>query len=272
MENVMRFALVNNEKIEAQRGLKGQCPGCSQPVKARCGDQRRHHWAHLPKNPCPDRWWEPETQWHRDWKNNFPFDWQEYRHQDQSSGEWHIADVQTIHGLVVEFQNSHLDSQERIARESFYKNMVWVVNGMRLKRVYSRFVKARADFRETGKQGFFLVYFPDEAFPANWLESAVPVLFDFHGTQNGESSEIIEEPLWCLLPGRAEGYAIVVKIPRQQFIEVISNRSFLMPAREIVENTAQNIRQARQIQEMQALNYMRQQQFIRRPRRRYRRF
>lgn len=268
----MRFALVDNKKVEAQRGLKGHCPGCSQPVRSRCGDRRRHHWAHLPENPCGDRWSEPETQWHRDWKNNFPFDWQEYRHQDQSSGEWHIADVRTTHGLVVEFQHSHLDPQERAARENFYKNMVWVVNGMRLKRVYPRFVKARAAFRQTARQGFFLVYFPDECFPADWLHSTAPVLFDFYGVVAGEPSNIINEPLWCLLPGRAEGFAIVVAIPRQQFLEVISSRSFLLPAREIVEGTAQNIRQSRQIQEMQALNYMQHQQFSRRPRRRYRRF
>src|SRR4030095_12105852 len=106
---------------------------------ANCGEVRVWHWAHRGKRTC-DRWWEPETEWHRAWKDNFPRDWQEHIHHDPS-GEKHIAAVRTGPGLIIEFQHSHLDPQERAARERFYGNMAWVVDGTRLKKDYPRFLK-----------------------------------------------------------------------------------------------------------------------------------
>ena len=136
----MHLALIGNEKITATSGLKGLCPYCLKPVIAKCGNQRIHHWAHLNNKMC-DTWWENETEWHRAWKNQFPIEWQEKILLDDSSGEKHIADIQSKHNLIIEFQHSHLNSEERIKRERFYKNMVWVVDGTRLKRDYSRFEK-----------------------------------------------------------------------------------------------------------------------------------
>ena len=81
----MRFALIENKQVEAEPGLKGFCPGCLQPVIAKCGEQRIHHWAHHNNKNC-DNWWEPETQWHRAWKNKFPADWQEIFLPDNSIG------------------------------------------------------------------------------------------------------------------------------------------------------------------------------------------
>ena len=83
---------------------------------AKCGEQRVWHWAHQGTRTC-DRWWEPETKWHRDWKNQFPKDWQEVIHQ--SDGEKHIAGVKTESGMVIEFQHSFLRRDEREARENF---------------------------------------------------------------------------------------------------------------------------------------------------------
>ena len=94
----MRFALVDNKKVEAKTGLIANCPGCSQSVIPKCGDQRLHHWAHSRNKMC-DTWWEPETEWHRTWKNNYPADWQEISLFDERTGEKHIADVRTIHNL-----------------------------------------------------------------------------------------------------------------------------------------------------------------------------
>ena len=51
-------------------------------------------------------------------------------HSDGLTGEKHIADVKNGAGLVLEFQNSAMDDGERTARESFYRNMIWVVNGL----------------------------------------------------------------------------------------------------------------------------------------------
>src|SRR5579885_1412935 len=122
----MHFALVNNEQTEAQPKLKGLCPCCGHGVTAKCGKYRIWHWAHDPGKEC-DKWHEPETEWHRAWKNKFPREWQEKIHYDQS-GEKHIADVRTIHGLFIELQRSPIEPQERDSRERFYRNMIWVVD------------------------------------------------------------------------------------------------------------------------------------------------
>ena len=97
---------------------------------AKCGKFVRWHWAHKSRQSC-DPWWEAETDWHRDWKNKFPEEWQEVVHTDARTGERHIADVKTPHGLVIEFQHSALSPEERRSREDFYKDMIWIVDGDR---------------------------------------------------------------------------------------------------------------------------------------------
>ena len=136
----MKYALINNIRTEAAKGAKGICPVCGSDVIAKCGDVKLHHWAHKGIRNC-DPWWENETEWHRAWKDNFNPDWQEKILRDAPSGEKHIADLRTSHGLVIEFQHSHIDPQERAKREDFYKYMIWVVDGTRLKRDYPRFLK-----------------------------------------------------------------------------------------------------------------------------------
>ena len=136
----MRFALVCGIKTEASKGARGICPSCGLELIAKCGTVKVNHWAHKGTRNC-DPWWENETEWHRLWKNNFPAEWQEIPLPDARTGEKHIADVRTSHGLIIEFQYSHLDPQERTSRELFYKTMVWIVDGTRCKRDYPRFLK-----------------------------------------------------------------------------------------------------------------------------------
>src|SRR5687768_3310564 len=129
----MKFAIVSNDKIEATKGAKGACPVCGSELIAKCGEIKLHHWAHRSLLNC-DTWWEKETEWHRSWKNKFSNDWQEFIFRDEQTREKHIADVHTNHGLVIEFQHSHIEPQERRTRENFYKNMVWIVDCTRLER------------------------------------------------------------------------------------------------------------------------------------------
>ena len=240
----MRFALINKDRTEALPELKGICPGCGQDVIPKCGPQKIWHWAHSAKRNC-DPWWEPETEWHRNWKNQFSPEWQEVIQYDQKSGEKHIADVRTGHGLVIEFQHSHLKPEERAARESFYGNMIWVVDGTRLKNDYPRFRKGPDNFRRTNKQGYFLLHFPEEYFPKNWLDSNAPVIFDFLGTAPANPKDVIQNTLWCLFPSRAESQAVVVGLSRQQFADIAPTRPDLLPFREAVDVLAQNIRNNR---------------------------
>ena len=250
----MRFALIDNKKTEAESGLSGFCPGCLQAVIAKCGNQRIHHWAHRSNKMC-DSWWEPETEWHRSWKNYFPADWQEVFFIDKSTSEKHIADVRSEHGLVIEFQHSHINPQERIIREKFYKNMVWVVDGTRLKRDYPRFLKGQKDsFKYTDIKNSFFVDYPDECFPSEWIESLVPVIFDFKGiTIPTEPLDIMKETLWCLLPGRVGRYAILLTILRDDFLNLILINPYLfpMPAHKIVDLFATNHRKQQKSQENQ---------------------
>ncbi|WP_338692230.1 MULTISPECIES: competence protein [Bradyrhizobium] len=203
------------------------------------------HWAHKAIRNC-DSWIEPETEWHRAWKNKFPTEWQEFIQHDGQSGEKHIADVRTEHGLVIEFQHSHLNPLEQTARERFYGNMVWVVDGTRLQRDYSRFLKNKANLRTTDYQGYFLLDFPEECFSPLWVESSAPVIFDFRGIGEDVAPDGTKDALWCLLPGRAGRYAVVVQMPREYFMLATSSQPQLLPARDIVTGFAQRLRAAQE--------------------------
>ena len=48
----MRFALSNDERIEAIKGAKGVCPCCGNDLVAKCGEVYIHHWSH--KKKCDD--------------------------------------------------------------------------------------------------------------------------------------------------------------------------------------------------------------------------
>ena len=220
------------------------CRVCNGEVIAKCGTHRVFHWAHLAIQDC-DSWAKEETEWHRAWKNKFPADYQEFIQHDRQSGERHIADVRTPHGLVIEFQHSHLKPLERAARERFYGNMVWVVDGTRLQRDYPRFNRGKDGLRRTPIQGYFLLTFPDECFPAMWLDSSVPVIFDFRGVDESQPPDAFRDGLWCLLPGRAEGSAVVVGMSREEFVKVAPSRPQLLAVQEILTGFAQWIKELR---------------------------
>ena len=92
----MKYALQSDERVEATPKAIGVYPCCGTGMIAKCGNRQIWHWAHKTKRTC-DRWWENETQWHRDWKNCFPDEWQEVIHFSDD-GEKHIADVKTPSG------------------------------------------------------------------------------------------------------------------------------------------------------------------------------
>lgn len=123
----MQFALVDNRRSEARPGLKGTCPTCGSAMIAKCGPRIMHHWAHASLRDC-DPWWENETQWHRDWKALFPEECREIHHV-APDGEIHRADIKTYTGIYIEVQHSNMPDSERIAREEFYQNLVWIIDG-----------------------------------------------------------------------------------------------------------------------------------------------
>jgi hypothetical protein len=128
----MQYALVDNIKSLPKKGKTGICTGCRQKVISKCGNIRVHHWAHKGTEDC-DTWSEPETEWHREWKNKFPESYREVTFPDTNTNEYHRADIHTKDGVTLEFQNSPLSVEEFNQRNSFYKKLIWVVNGLKFK-------------------------------------------------------------------------------------------------------------------------------------------
>jgi competence protein CoiA len=89
------------------------------------------HWAHLKQESC-DNWYEPETKWHKDWKNQFGKELSEII--ISKDGEKHIADIYTKDEIVIELQNSPILKPIIRKRELFYgERMIWVINGITFK-------------------------------------------------------------------------------------------------------------------------------------------
>jgi competence protein CoiA len=242
----MHIALVNGVRTPPSTGLSGQCPVCEREMIAKCGEIRVHHWAHRGRRIC-DHWWEPETEWHRNWKNNFEIGWHEnIRFADD--GEKHIADIRTPHELVVEFQHSAISADERKAREAFYGNMVWVVDGTRLVRDFPRLDEQRHFFGKTSHQAVFLTERPEKCFPKQWLDSSVPVFFDFKvDTVQGPEANV-REWLWCLLPGRAEDRAVIALMSRAEFVQAVSSGPMVINSAHFVESLARSLRINKEIE------------------------
>jgi competence protein CoiA len=94
---------------------------------SKCGLRVIHHWAHVSRKDC-DPWWENETLWHREWKNLFPEECREVSHT-APDGEIHRADILTPTGIVIEVQHSAMTDAERLSREVFYQNLIWLIDG-----------------------------------------------------------------------------------------------------------------------------------------------
>ena len=226
----MKFALVNNKRCIPTPKTKGICPVCNGVVFAKCGQVKEHHWAHETKQNCHNDRWETEGDWHRNWKNKFPPESQEKILI--INGEKNIADVQTDKGLVLEFQHSHITPEEQQARENAYKDMIWVVDGTRLKYDFPRFKKRIKDnlrlFLEISPNvKLFSIDFYDEVLPKSWINSSVPVVLDFLGIEKEENADVFQKYLYFLLP-RAKVQPndfsmFLLYLPRKEFLPLINN-------------------------------------------------
>jgi len=219
----MKYAMSNEGRIEATPKANGICQCCESDLIAKCGTQKIWHWAHKGKRNC-DHWWENETQWHRDWKDNFPKEWQEVVHLSDD-GEKHIADVKTPNGLVVEFQHSAISLKEKLSRETFYKDMIWVVDGRRLERDFQRFNESfrTSDWRHWGP---FVRKnkIPSRSLPKSWQSSNKLVFFGWGFVKSEYWTKDWHSHLICLLPETDElGWLQLIAIEREQFTEIVSN-------------------------------------------------
>jgi hypothetical protein len=215
----MKYAIINGEKTEAFKGGKGVCPSCSAELIAKCGDVKINHWSHKGTINC-DPWWENETEWHRQWKNQFPKEWQEILHFDRN-GEKHIADVKTKNGWIIEFQHSYINPEERNSRIAFYSKMVWVIDGLRRETDKIQFQKILEESSQAPVRNVNIrqINFPEQSrLLKEWQNCGVPVFFDF--------DELNKSRLWLLLPLNIQKEAYLYPIYRENFIKVHKNEGF----------------------------------------------
>ncbi len=138
----MLFASINGEKVEARPRTVGICPLCDQTVISKCGEINVWHWAHQKDESC-DSWYEPETEWHKNWKLSFGRDNCEVIISKE--GRKHVADVYTQSGVVIELQNSSI--QRAIVRQrkrNYDERKSWVLNGEAFKNNFEIY-RARID-------------------------------------------------------------------------------------------------------------------------------
>ncbi len=215
----MKYAVVEGERQEAQPGVSAECPVCGNAMIAKCGQLRDWHWAHRAARTC-DHWWEPETPWHRAWKNHFPKDWQEIVGKS-NDGEKHIADVKTERGVVLEFQHSFLSRDERESREVFYKSMVWVVHGRRRSQDRARFFESLGAAIVINRGPLILSVPSNEgALLRDWQPSRVPVYFDFGDSEADDTLRFDKPVLWRLSPRIPIGRAYLSSVPKALFLHV----------------------------------------------------
>ena len=258
----MKYAKLNDERIEPQKGIvNAMCPVCGELVIPKCGNIKMHHWAHQTKQNC-DPWWENETEWHRQWKDCFPKEFQEVIMHDPETGEKHIADVKTTSGFVIEFQHSAMKREEQMSRENFYKNMVWLIDARDYYETFKKhmgILKIMKALKTSEKhKGYFhmtLDYYElsKSCFPKRWLESSVPVVFDFglHDCSDDENDKR-KKGLYCIFPDRVQSYGITYcckYISEENFINRVSNYNSFFPNLEFLELEQERLKRIKAQQE-----------------------
>lgn len=209
----MRFAAQNDLRVEATPKAKGYCTCCGAELIAKCGTKKVWHWAHKGRRHC-DHWWETETQWHRDWKNCFPADWQEIAARDED-GELHIADIKTPGGLVVEFQHSYIKPEEATKRTLFHRKILWVVDGTRRATDLKQFENAKSDgIEHQTKDGIVNQVFKHDArLLKEWGRLGVITAFDFGG-----------DTVW-LLRRIKNDWIYGFDFSKSQIVDIVSNNA-----------------------------------------------
>jgi hypothetical protein len=99
---------------------------------------------------------------------------------------------------------------------------VRTVDGRRLKGDYPRFLKGKDNFQFV-KKGIHRLDFPEDYLPATWINSSVPVIFDFRGTEILCDRGNTRNSLYCLLPVRVGTSVIIAETSRSAFVNTVIN-------------------------------------------------
>ena len=129
----MLFALDKDDnKVYIENAKRNQeyfCPCCGSKMILKLGDIRIHHFSHTSERVCNDTWHYDMTDWHYDWQQKFPLEYQEV--VKSANGQKHRADVLIEEAKVVfEFQHSPLSPDEFEERNKFYNQLgykvIWI--------------------------------------------------------------------------------------------------------------------------------------------------
>jgi hypothetical protein len=126
----MLYAISAGNRITATPDSRAQCPVCKGEVLSKCSEIYVWHWAHLAGADC-DKWYEPESEWHRQWKERFPEECREVtvgNHRADLRLHLKQCDGSFI-DRVIELQASTPSVEEIREREAFYGEMAWLVRG-----------------------------------------------------------------------------------------------------------------------------------------------
>lgn len=185
------YGIFNNKRIRASPLIKGvTCEICKEILISKCGRIKIWHFAHKSQNDCDD-WYEPESEWHMNWKNEFPMECQEVvikkcdcitckqynkecTHNHSGSScifKKHRADIR-INNLVIELQNSPISPENIFEREKFYENMIWILNGAEL--------CSGLNLRKKNN----IITFRWKHPPKSWWEAKKPIYIDLEKTHH----------------------------------------------------------------------------------------
>ena len=156
----MKWAIKNGKRIEAKPKEEAKCHICNKKVIAKCGDIKVWHWAHKVGEDC-DLFGEGETEWHLNWKKEYPIEQQEVIIGN------HRADIKTER-IIIELQNSPLSSEKIKEREEYYDNIIWLLNGNTLG-------KNICEIRDKGTH----ITFKWKWFPSSWWSAKKGIFIDF---------------------------------------------------------------------------------------------
>ena len=218
-----RYAIIDGIRtdiVDVAQGAHGICPLCRNELVSRKGTIRNWHWAHVAGRSC-DEWYEPKGEWHRVWQDCFEKSWQEVPVSKQVNGieKRHIADIKTSNGWTIEFQYSHLSTNDILERQEFYGEMVWVVSGIRLerdRRMGEDLMKYTQSFESPEGLKYVVARVDDLPRYDFWTTVDKFVFFDFKG---GFNMQQFDDQLLCLLPREINNERLFVIVPKKRLVE-----------------------------------------------------
>lgn len=222
---------INGKAIYATRDANGVspkafCPCCRKRMRARVGDVRIPHWAHESGERC-DEWWEEESEWRNDWMQLLSgSDKVDVENVLEKGNVRHFYDARFAGRQIAIFRRKRLSPEMLAAREQFFGDMFWFVEGTVSE--YERFSDHLADKKivevPNAKRSYMCRarLLGSVPFYGRWSECARPVLFDFASASGDD-----DYPLWCVLP-ECFGKRIVLEFPRADLLRRLKDTGALL--------------------------------------------